>query len=190
MSERDGHEITRLLQRVRDGSEGAADELFPFVYGELRQLARRQMAREPQGHTLQPTALVHEAYLRLLGSEEVEWKSRAYFFAAAAEAMRRILIEWARSKSRQKRGGDLLRTDLDEDALGQAPAPETLLSLDRALDRLEERDGSMSDVVKLRYFAGLTVEETARALAISPRTVNRLWTGARAWLHREMAAAG
>jgi RNA polymerase sigma factor (TIGR02999 family) len=183
----DDHRITRLLEEISSGDERAADELLPLVYGELRSLARARMAKESPGHTLQPTALVHEAYLRLVGDEDVRWQNRGHFFAAAAEAMRRILVEWARAKARIKRGGDLHRTPFDEDFLGRQPEIDQILAIDVALDRLESRDVEMTNVVKLRYFAGLTVEETAQAMQVSPRTVNRLWTGARAWLHREMA---
>lgn len=167
------------------GGEAAAD-LLPLVYEELRKLARARMARERPGQTLQPTALVHEAYLRLSGDGDAPWASRAQFFAAAAEAMRRILIEKARRSRRRKRGGGRRRVTLDEGLLQAEPAPEEILALDQAIDRLEARDAAMARVVKLRYFAGLTVEETALALETSPRTVKRLWTAGRAWLHREL----
>lgn len=167
------------------GGEAAAD-LLPLVYEELRKLARARMARERPGQTLQPTALVHEAYLRLSGDGDAPWASRAQFFAAAAEAMRRILIEKARRSRRRKRGGGRRRVTLDEGLLQAEPAPEEILALDQAIDRLEARDAAMARVVKLRYFAGLTVEETALAIETSPRTVKRLWTAGRAWLHREL----
>lgn len=165
----------------------AADELVPLVYDELRRLARARMAREAPGHTLQPTALVHEAYLRLAGdAASPPFASRAQFFAAAAEAMRRILIERARRVRRLKRGGGRLRVTLADD-LADAPARDAeLLALDQALTRLEARDAAMARVVALRCFAGLTVEESAAALEVSERTVKRLWTAGRAWLHREL----
>lgn len=178
--------VTRLLADSGRGEPAAAEELLPLVYGELRKLARARMAREPAGQTLQPTALVHEAYLRLVGDASPPWESRAQFFAAAAEAMRRILIERARRAGRQKRGGRPQRVTLEEGLLRAEPSPEEVLALDQALGRLEARDPAMARVVKLRTFAGLTVEETALALGTSPRTVKRLWTAGRAWLHREL----
>lgn len=181
--------VTRLLAAISDGKKEAVDELLPTVYGELRKIARARMARETPGHTLQPTALVHEAYLRLVGDPHLEWESRSHFYAAAAEAMRRILIERARRYSREKHGGKWQRNPLDEGADVQEPRPTELLALDEALGCLENRDVTMSAVVKLRFFAGLTVDETSRALQLSPRSVNRLWTAARAWLGQEMGAA-
>jgi len=179
--------ITELLSRARRGEPAAGRELILAVYGELRALARRQLARERGGHTLQPTALVHEAWLRLgLSGDRADWQGRAHFFGAAAEAMRRILIEHARGKARLKRGGDAPRVTLDQVGADVAVAPEELLALDRALAGLERQDAQMATVVKLRYFAGLTVDETAGALGIAPRSVNRLWTAARAWLLREL----
>jgi RNA polymerase sigma factor (TIGR02999 family) len=180
-------QVTRLLGALGEGDRGAAEELVALVYDELRRIARAQMKRERPGQTLQPTALVHEVYLRLLADGQPAWESRGHFFAAAAEAMRRILVERARARRRLKRGGDARRTTLHEDAAVVEPEPEELLALDRALDELEERDTTMAVVVKLRYFAGLTVEETASSLDLSPRSVNRLWTGARAWLLAAMS---
>jgi RNA polymerase sigma factor (TIGR02999 family) len=181
-------DVTRLLLEIGRGNEQAADRLIPLVYGELRRLARARMAHEPAGHTLQPTALVHEAYLRLVRDETARWENRAHFFGAAAEAMRRILIERARRVTRQKRGGGAVQVSLPEIASdGSLPAAEDLLALDEALTRLESQDAAMARVVKMRYFAGMSVEETAEALSLAPRTVNRLWAGARAWLHRELA---
>ena len=163
-----------------------------MVYDELRKLARSRMAREVGGHTLQPTALVHEAYLRLLGPEEQSWDSRGHFFAAAAEAMRRVLIDHARRRSRKKRGGASERVSFDDHAadlpaglLGDGSDAE-LLALDQALNKLEARDETMTTVVKLRYFAGLSIRETAGAMGISTRSVNRQWTAARSWLRLEM----
>jgi RNA polymerase sigma factor (TIGR02999 family) len=179
--------VTELLSRVARQDHQAADELLQIVYGELRKLARAWMARERPGQTLQPTALVHEAYLRLIADPAARFENRQHFFGAAAEAMRRILIERARRVARQKRGGGQQPVPIDEVDVVAAGDPEEVLAVDLALSRLQERDPVMCEVVKLRYFAGLTVEETAEALALSPRSVNRLWTSARAWLKRETA---
>lgn len=180
-------QVTRILEAVRTGDPGAPERLLDLVYEELRRLARSRLARERPGQTLQPTALVHEAYLRLFAGQEPRWENRSHFFGAAAEAMRRILIERARRHSRLKRGGSRERVTLDEDATAQEGGDaEELLALDLALDRLEQRDPVMARVVALRYFAGLTVEETADTLDMAPRTVNRHWLAARAWLQREM----
>lgn len=180
--------VTRLLEQVAAGEQSATEELLPLVYDELRKLARARLARESRA-TSEPTSLVHDAYVRLAGSGETAWQNRAHFFAAAGEAMRRILIERARSRKRQKRGGGQRPITLDERLLnGDEPPTEELLTLDRALERLESHDRTMSEVVKLRYFAGLTVSETAEALDVSVRTVNRRWTAARAWLYRELAS--
>ena len=179
-------DVTGLLRQITSGDGAAAGELLPLVYTELRNLARRRMARESPGHTLQPTALVHEAYLRLVKDEHLQWENRRHFFAAAAEAMRRILIERARRVAADKHGGGARRVPLEDAGLRDEPKPDELLALDEALRRLESRDPTMSSVVKLRYFAGLTVPETANALGLSPRTVDRTWAEARAWLYREM----
>lgn len=186
MSARPPNELTQILEAITAGDREAADRLLPLVYNELRALARGKMARERAGQTLQPTALVHEAYLRLFGKTRPRWENRAHFFGAAAEAMRRILIERARSQARLKRGGARERVPLTEIAGEQTLDAEDLLSIDRALDGLEARDPAMARVVKLRYFAGLTVDETAAALDVGPRTVDRHWTAARAWLQREL----
>lgn len=187
MSEARAGEVTRILAALHGGDPRAADELLAAVYDELRRMARGQMRRERPGQTLQPTALVHEAYLRLVGAAPPSWESRGHFYRAAAEAMRRILIERARARARVKRGSDPVRTTLSDAALVTEPPPEELLALDLALADLEARDAQMAAVVKLRYFAGLTVEETAAALGQSPRAVNRLWAAARAWLLAAMA---
>ena len=183
------HEVTQILEAISAGDGRAKERLLPLVYEELRRMARARMAGEKPGQTLQPTALVHEAYLRLLGGENPRWENRAHFFTAAAEAMRRIMIERARRKAQLKRGGDRRRVKLNSSAASYEPKSEQLLALDEALRRLEALDTEMSQVVKLRYFAGLTVEETANALATSPRSVNRLWSAARAWLQRELSSA-
>ena len=187
MPDNDPGLVTQMLVEVSAGKDGAEEELFELVYGELRQMARARMAGEGPGQTLQPTALVHEVYIRLLRGQEPRWENRAHFFTAAAEAMRRILIERARRKRRLKRGGGARHVQLETADGYLDPESENLLALDEALDRLEARDPRMAQVVKLRYFAGLTVSETAQALKSSPRTVDRLWSAARAWLHRELA---
>ena len=186
MSSQPPNELTQILDAISSGDRDAADRLLPLVYNELRALARVRMARERPGHTLQPTALVHETYLRLFGNAAPRWQNRAHFFGAAAEAMRRILIERARRQARLKRGANAERVALTEIA-GEPPIDaEQILSLDQALQRLEAQDPSMAQVVKLRFFAGLTVDETAAALDIAPRSVDRYWTAARAWLYREL----
>jgi RNA polymerase sigma factor (TIGR02999 family) len=189
MSEDVGHRVTRLLGEVESGNARAADELLPLVYSELRRLARSRMAREKHAHSVQPTSLVHQAYLRLLGDNQPHWEGRGHFFAAAAEAMRRILIEKARQRASLKRGGELRRTDFRESRAEGQHTAEELLALDAALDGLEAKDQVMANIVKLRYFAGLTVDETAEALGLSPRSVNRHWTAARAWLRKSMGDA-
>lgn len=178
--------VTEVLAAIDRGEPQASDELLPLVYNELRRLARARMAREaPQ--TLQPTALVHEAYLRLIGGSEPRWENRRHFFAAAAEAMRRILIERARRVARLKHGGDYSFVELPADTPSEEqPQAEELLSLDMALERLEAQDPAMATVVKLRFFAGLTEPEIAAATSHSERTVRRQWVAARAWLRREM----
>ena len=179
-------QITRLLGAVREGRHGAADELMQLVYGQLQELARRQLARAKPGTTLQATALVHEAYLRLFAGEEVPWEDRAHFFFAAARAMRDILVEAARSKASLKRGGGRIQVTLDEPIAADAPAHEDLISLDEVLDRLEATDRTSVDVVMLRYFAGLSVAQTADAMSLSPATVKRHWQYARAWIRSQM----
>lgn len=180
-------QITALVADARLGDAGATAKLVPLLYAELRHIAAALMARERHAATLQPTALVHEAYLRLLGNGHVEWQSRAHFLGAAAQAMRRILIEHARKRLRLKRGGERDRVTLTDGQLQYDANPEQLLELERALLKLESRDREMARVVELRYFGGLTVEETAEVLGSSVRTVHRQWAGARAWLHRELA---
>ena len=182
-------DVTRILSAIEQGDSQAAEQLLPLVYDELRKLAAHKLAQEKPGQTLQATALVHEAYLRLVQSGNASeravsakaWNSRGHFFAAAAEAMRRILVDNARRKLRPKHGGDRRRVDLDQ-ALSVADPEENLVALDDALARLAAQEPVKAEVVKLRYFAGLSVEETARCLGISPATVKRHWTVARAWL--------
>jgi RNA polymerase sigma factor (TIGR02999 family) len=178
-------EVTRILEAIRHGDPQAAEQLLPLVYEELRRLAAKKMAQEKPGHTLQPTALVHEAYLRLVGgAAPSSYQGRVHFFSAAAAAMRRILIDRARQKQAEKRGGGRRRQRLDELA---APAPdEQLLALNEALHKLEVKDPAKARLVELRYFAGLTGEQAAEALGISPSTADRYWSYARAWLRAEL----
>jgi RNA polymerase sigma factor (TIGR02999 family) len=181
-------DVTHLLDAAATGDRRAAADLLPLVYDELRKLAAARMGSESPDHTLQPTALVHEAYLRLIGpADRNRWDGRGHFFAAAAEAMRRILVDAARRKRREKHGGGRNRIDLDA-APTAAPDPRhDLLALDAALTRLAAEDPQAARLVELRHFAGLSVAEAAQALGISPRTADRVWAFARAWLHREVA---
>jgi RNA polymerase sigma factor (TIGR02999 family) len=182
------HEVTRILSAIEQGDGQAAEQLLPLVYDELRRLAAEKMAQEKPGQTLQATALVHEAYLRLVDVEKAQhWDSRGHFFAAAAEAMRRILVERARVKKQPRRGGDWHRVPLDEEHLAEGVQSDDLVALDEALGRLESLDAASAQLVKLRYFAGLTMAEAADAAGMSLRTAERNWTYARTWLHRELA---
>jgi RNA polymerase sigma factor (TIGR02999 family) len=181
------NDVTQVLDALARGDACAADRLLPLVYEELRRLAGQKMAREKAGHTLQATALVHEAYLRLLGDGQPQhWNGRAHFFAAAAEAMRRILVDNARRKQATKRGGDAARHDLDGLEIALPEVPEDLVALDEALTKLAATDKTAADLVHLRFFAGLPLSEVAQQLGISPRTADRLWAYARAWLHQEI----
>jgi RNA polymerase sigma factor (TIGR02999 family) len=181
-------DFTRLLDRASAGDPTAARELLPLVYEQLRASAARMMAAERPDHTLQPTALVHEAYLRLVGQGHTTWQNRAHFYMAAAESMRRILIEHARRRGRQKRGGDWRRLHFDSvDLAGKDLPIEEILSVDEAIRRLEERDERLAKVVRLRFFAGLSNGETAALLGVTDRTVRRDWTLARAWLFRDLS---
>lgn len=181
-------DVTHILTAAAAGDAQAASELLPLIYDELRKLAAARLAHENPGQTLQPTALVHEAYVRLVGGtdEPRQWSGRGHFFAAAAEAMRRILVEAARRKGRVRHGGGLTRHDVDEVEVALPEPPEDLLALDEALERLVQRDPVKAEVVKLRHFAGQTVDEAAAALGISPATADRYWAYARAWLHAEI----
>jgi RNA polymerase sigma factor (TIGR02999 family) len=182
--------ITQILSRIELGDPSAADQLLPLVYEELRKLAAAKLAQENPGQTLQATALVHEAYLRLVDVEHLKaWDSRGHFFAAAAESMRRILVESARRKNRLKRGGDLNRKELADVPVLVPMVHEDLLALDAALERLRAIDSQAVELVHLRYFAGLTLAASAEMLGVSPRTANRTWAFARAWLHREITGA-
>lgn len=178
--------ITNLLNEASTGDQKAASELLPLVYRELHSAARRRMASERSEHTLQATALVHEAYLRLVGAQQTTWKGKGQFCLAAAEAMRRILIEHARKRGRVKRGGDYQRVSLDIEVLAREAQPEEIEALDDAICRLEKKDPRMGEIVRLRFFVGLSVDETAAALGLSDRTVRREWALARAWLSREL----
>jgi RNA polymerase sigma factor (TIGR02999 family) len=183
--------ITALLSRAREGDRAATDDLFPLVYDELRRLADRYLSAEQPGQTLQPTALVHEAYLRLVGPLDVGWENRAHFFGAAAQAIRRILIDRARSRRRMKRGGGERPLPLDAaDEIAVDGPSLDLLALDEALHRLAALDAQKARVVELRFFGGLSVDETASAIGASASTVAREWHFARIWLHREMTADG
>jgi RNA polymerase sigma factor (TIGR02999 family) len=181
------NEVTRILSDLAEGDVHAAGRLLPLVYDELRKLAAARMSEEAAGNTLDATALVHEAYLRLVGPADVaRWENRGHFFAAAAEAMRRILVEAARRKQREKHGGDRKRISLDA-AQSAAPAPRhDLVALDAALTKLAAEEPQAAKLVELRHFTGLSVAEAAQALGISPRTADRVWAFARAWLHREL----
>jgi RNA polymerase sigma factor (TIGR02999 family) len=180
-------DVTRILSQIESGDAAAAEQLLPLVYDELRKLAAAKLAHEKPGQTLQATALVHEAYLRLVGGEQPhDWDSRGHFFAAAAEAMRQILVNNAVRKQRPKHGGDLQRVDLDAVATLSEGPDEDLLALDAALTKLTAAEPLSAEVVKLKYFAGLSIPEVAQVLGISPRTADRRWAYARAWLHQEL----
>jgi RNA polymerase sigma factor (TIGR02999 family) len=184
------NDVTCLLSAIKQGDPHAAEQLLPLVYDELRRLAAQKLAQEKPGQTLQATALVHEAYIRLVDTEKVpHWNSRGHFFAAAAEAMRRILVESAREKACAKRGGGLRRFDVDSLAMATTVTPDQLLAIDEALSRLALDDPIAAQLVKLRYFAGLTVAEAGQVLTIPTTTAYRHWNYARAWLHCELADA-
>jgi RNA polymerase sigma factor (TIGR02999 family) len=182
-------DVTRVLQAAQEGNSQAAADLLPLVYDELRRIAAYKMAQEAPGHTLQPTALVHEAWLRLVGDESPRFQGRSHFFAAAAEAMRRILIENARRKHSLKRGGEFAREELQEAHLVQRAPTDEMLAVDEALGLLAAEDPVSADLVKLRYFVGMTMEEAASALGLPLRTAERLWAYARAWLRRRMGGS-
>lgn len=180
-------DVTHILSQIDQGDPSAAEKLLPLLYEELRKLAADKLAHEKPGHTLQATALVHEAYLRLLGDgESCRWNSRGHFFGAAAEAMRRILVESARRRARLKHGGQCERQELVESEIVAPEITEDLLALDEALDRLTEQDPQSAQLVKLRYFAGLTIPQAAHILDVSPRKADFMWSFARAWLRGEI----
>lgn len=180
-------DVTQLLVAWSDGDQAALDELIPLVYEELHRLAQRRLGRERGGHTLQPTALVHEAYLRLIDQKQVRWQNRAHFFAVAAQLMRRILVDYARRRHYAKREGGALRVTFDEAELVSQERAADVVALDDALTALASLDPRKSQIVELRFFGGLSIEETAEALGVSPGTVMRDWTLAKAWLQREIS---
>jgi RNA polymerase sigma factor (TIGR02999 family) len=180
-------DVTQILSAIEQGDPSAAEQLLPLVYDELRKLAAEKIANERPGQTLQATALVHEAYVRLVDVEKAQhWDSRGHFFAAAAEAMRRILVENARRKRRARHGGGRARVDLDENEPPASSPDDLVLTVDQSLDALAEQNAQAAELVKLRYFAGLTRPQAAQALGVSPRTADRLWAYAKAWLHAEL----
>lgn len=178
--------VTQLLANLKDGDRAAANELMPLVYDEFRALAERQLRKERAGHTLQPTALVNEAYLRLIDQTRVDWHGRTHFFAVGAQAIRRILVDHARHHKRQKRGGGAARVALDEGVARAPQADEDVLALHEALERLAKLDARQAQIVEMRFFGGMSVEEVADVLGVSKRTVEADWTMARAWLMREL----
>jgi RNA polymerase sigma-70 factor, ECF subfamily len=180
-------DVTALLERFGSGDPSAADELIPLLYGELRRMASRYLRRERAGHTLQPTALVHEVFLRLLEQKDARWMNRSQFFGVAAQLMRRILVDYARRHYAAKRGGRMAKVPLNEGFALCKEAPDQMLSLDETLTRLANTDPQQARIVELRVFGGLSVEEAGELLSISPATVKREWTMAKAWLAREMA---
>ena len=182
-------DVTQVLEQLKGGDRHAADKLLPMVYDEFRALARHYLAQERANHTLQPTALVHEAYMKLVDQTRVDWQGKSHFFAVAAQAMRRILVDHARSRQREKRGGGRARVILDEAVALSPQKDEDVLALDEALERLAKLDPRQAKVVELRFFGGLNVEEVAEALGVSKRTVEGDWTFARAWLSRELRAS-
>jgi RNA polymerase sigma-70 factor, ECF subfamily len=186
VAEKDQAQLTALLQQVNAGREDALDQLMPAVYGELRRQAARYLRRERQNHTLQPTALVNEAFIKLIDQHNVRWQNRAHFFGIAAQAMRRIMVDHARTRQRVKRGGVQHAVTLDEAMIAGEPRTIDVLALDEALTRLAALDERQARIVELRYFAELSVEETAEVTGLSPATVKRDWAMARAWLHAEL----
>ena len=181
--------VTELLVALSGGNRAVVDELTPLIYQELKRMAGSQLRRERPGHTLQATALVHEAYLKLVDQRQVTWQNRAHFFGVASQIMRRVLMDYAKSQKREKRGGGAHKTSLDEALVVAEDRASDLIQIDEALARLEELDPRQAKVVELRFFGGLSVEETAEAMGISAPTVKREWAMARAWLHRELSVA-
>jgi RNA polymerase sigma factor (TIGR02999 family) len=182
-------DVTRILNAIEQGDPSASEELLPLVYEELRVLARQRLANEKPGQTLQATALVHEAYLRLVGKENDQcWDNRGHFFAAAAEAMRRILVDRARNKRRVKRGGEVRRIDVSKVEFAIDSPDEDVLAIDDALDRMSQEYPECAELIKLRFFAGLSLAEAARTLDLAPRSADRAWAFGRAWLYRELAS--
>jgi RNA polymerase sigma factor (TIGR02999 family) len=182
------NDVTQILSQIEQGDPSAAEQLLPLVYGELRKLAAAKLVHENPGQTLHATALVHEAYLRLVDQDKSQhWDNRGHFFAAAAEAMRRILVESARRKTRIKHGGNMTRKELPEFSIVAPQIHEDLIALDTSLDRLKAIDAQAVELVHLRYFVGLSIAEAAQLMGVSPRTADRVWAFARAWLHQEIA---
>lgn len=179
-------DVTTLLEQLANGDQDAANVLLPVVYQQLRAVAQLRMATENPGHTLQATALVHEVFLRLIGNRKVAWQNRAHFYGAAAEAMRRVLLDHAKSKGRQKRGGGFQKMPLNVADLAAQQNSEQILALDAALCRLEEQNPEAAHVVRLRFYAGLSVDQTSKAMDLAPRTVDRRWKFARAWLYKAL----
>lgn len=190
MSTPDPHDITQLLLAWGNGDQAALEQMVPLVNAELHRLAKHYLVRERSSHTLQTTALVNEAYLRLIDWKHVEWQNRAHFFGLSAQLMRRILVDHARRRSYRKRGGDARQVPLEEAAVVSVERSADLIALDDALNTLAEMDARKSRIIELRFFGGLSVEETAEALKISPRTVKREWALAQAWLYRELGKRG
>ena len=179
-------DVTSLLSQATEGDRNAANELLPLVYQQLRAIAHNQMATENPGHTLQATALVNEVFLRMFGDRQIPWENRAHFYAAAAQAMRRVLLDHAKAKGRQKRGGGQKKLPVNVADLASLENPEQILALDAALCRLEQQNPEAAKVVRLRFYAGLSVDQTAEALEMAPRTVDRRWKFARAWLYKTL----
>ena len=179
-------DISTLLEKAAHGDQNAANDLLPMVYQQLRAIAQVRMSSENSGHTLQATALVHEVFLRLVGERKIPWQNQAHFYAAAAEAMRRVLLDHAKAKGRKKRGGDRAKIPLSVADLACEQNPEQIMALDAALCRLEQQNAEAAQVVRLRFYAGLSVDQTAEALEMSPRTVDRRWKFARAWLYKAL----
>lgn len=185
-SETNSHEVTQLLISWSDGDKSALDKLMPLIYRSLQKIAHLHLNRERSSHTLQTTALVHEAYMKMIDQNSVHWKNRSHFFAIASQAMRRILIDYARRQIAEKRGGEGEKISLDDIDVASINPDQNLLALDEALNELEKIDPEQTRIIELRYFGGLTVDETAEVLQISPRTVAREWAMARAWLYRNL----
>jgi RNA polymerase sigma factor (TIGR02999 family) len=187
----EGGNVTALLGQLRAGRTDVAGQLVPLIYDELRRIAGAQMRRERAGHTLQATAVVHEAYMRLAGDQEIQWQNRTHFFAIAARVMRQVLLDYARQRHAEKRGGEAARrVEIDAELLVGPNRIEDIVAMDEVLTRLSELDQLQGRIVELRFFAGLSVEETAEVMGISDSTVKREWRSAKAWLHRELASLG
>ena len=183
------HEVTRVLQSISEGDDSAVEKLMPLVYSEFKQLARGYMSRERSDHTLQATSLVNEAYLKLVDQKNVNWQNRSHFFAVGAQAMRRILVDHARTKSRNKRGGGVANLELEEELVKAPERPEEVLFLDEALEKLAAFDERQAKIVEMRFFGGMNVQEVADSLGVSKRTVEGDWSMAKAWLRRELSEA-